>query len=152
LKIVIIMYAEILEQLQLVWINPKSQSYTLKLPLLNFSFFPFWGGVELNWLLLRPPFGLLYHPWMMMDDDECGAIGRMLGRGNWSTQRKPTPVPFCPPQIPHDMTQAQTQTSTMESRPLTARAMARLVFIRLPEYQNFSAYLGMCCNGQRKLK
>jgi hypothetical protein len=31
------------------------------------------------------------------DDDECGATGGMLGRGNRSTRRKPAPVPLCPP-------------------------------------------------------
>jgi hypothetical protein len=29
------------------------------------------------------------------DDDECGPIGAMSGRGNVSPQRKPVPVPFC---------------------------------------------------------
>jgi hypothetical protein len=33
------------------------------------------------------------------DKDDCGAIGVMTGRENRSTQRKPTPVPLCPPQI-----------------------------------------------------
>jgi hypothetical protein len=33
----------------------------------------------------------------MMDDDECGAVGGMIGRGNRSTWRKPAPVPPCPP-------------------------------------------------------
>jgi hypothetical protein len=37
----------------------------------------------------------------MIDDDECGAVGGMSGRGNQSTQRKPAPVPLCPPQIPY---------------------------------------------------
>jgi hypothetical protein len=27
-----------------------------------------------------------------------------IGRGNRSTRRKPSPVPFRPPQIPHDLT------------------------------------------------
>jgi hypothetical protein len=27
-----------------------------------------------------------------------------IGRGNRSTQRKPAPVPLCPPRIPHDLT------------------------------------------------
>jgi hypothetical protein len=31
------------------------------------------------------------------DDDECGAIGIMLGSGNRSTRRKPAQVPLCPP-------------------------------------------------------
>jgi hypothetical protein len=33
------------------------------------------------------------------DDGEIG--GMMIGRGNRSTQRKPAPVPLCPPQTPH---------------------------------------------------
>jgi hypothetical protein len=39
----------------------------------------------------------------MIDDDDYGAVGGMrIGRGNQSTRRKPTPVPLCPPQIPHN--------------------------------------------------
>jgi hypothetical protein len=33
------------------------------------------------------------------DDGEIG--GMIIGKGNRSTRRKPVPVPFCPPQIPH---------------------------------------------------
>jgi hypothetical protein len=33
------------------------------------------------------------------DDGEIG--GMMFGRGNWSSRRKPAPVPLCPPQTPH---------------------------------------------------
>jgi hypothetical protein len=33
------------------------------------------------------------------DDGEFG--GMMIDRGNRSTQRKPAPVPLCPPQTPH---------------------------------------------------
>jgi hypothetical protein len=36
------------------------------------------------------------------EDGESG--GMMNGRRNRSTRRKPTPVPLCPPQIPHDVT------------------------------------------------
>jgi hypothetical protein len=32
------------------------------------------------------------------DDREFGGI--KIGRGNRSTQRKPSPAPLCPPQIP----------------------------------------------------
>jgi hypothetical protein len=33
----------------------------------------------------------LYKP-QMIDEDDCGAIGGMkIGRGNWSTRRKPAP-------------------------------------------------------------
>jgi hypothetical protein len=56
----------------------------------------------------------------MIDDGDCGIIGGMkIGRGNWSTQRKPAPVPLCPPQIPHDLTQAWTQATTVGSQQLT---------------------------------
>jgi hypothetical protein len=35
-------------------------------------------------------------------DYDDGQIGRMMiGKGNRNTRRKPTPVPLCPPQIPH---------------------------------------------------
>jgi hypothetical protein len=45
--------------------------------------------VRWDWTLsvLRPLFGLLYQPGMM-DDDECGAVSGMIGRGNRSTRRK----------------------------------------------------------------
>jgi hypothetical protein len=33
------------------------------------------------------------------------AVGGMrIGKANRSTWRKPAPMPFCPPQIPHDVT------------------------------------------------
>jgi hypothetical protein len=41
------------------------------------------------------------------DDDGCGAVSGMSGKGNRSTQRKPTLVQLCPPQIPHDLTGIQ---------------------------------------------
>jgi hypothetical protein len=65
-----------------------------------------------------PPFALQWnricyywsHYWPIVpapddDDDECGAIGGKVGRGKpkYCTRRKPTPVPLCPPQIPHDL-------------------------------------------------
>jgi hypothetical protein len=37
------------------------------------------------------------HPRVGYDDRE---IGGMIGKGNRSTQRKPAPVPLCPPQTP----------------------------------------------------
>jgi hypothetical protein len=41
--------------------------------------------------------------------NEYGALGEMgIGKGNQSTERKPASVPFCPLQIPHDMTWDQT--------------------------------------------
>jgi hypothetical protein len=52
-------------------------------------FFPFWDGVESSPLLVRPLNGLLHQPRLTddADDDECGAIGGMFGRGNQSTRR-----------------------------------------------------------------
>jgi hypothetical protein len=61
-----------------------------------------WSGTEFT--VTEATAGLLYQSWMVMDDDECGEVGGMIG--NQSTRRKPTPVPLCPPQIPHDLTWA----------------------------------------------
>jgi hypothetical protein len=36
-------------------------------------------------LLIRSLNGLLYLPRMMINDDDCGTVGGMLGRGNRST-------------------------------------------------------------------
>jgi hypothetical protein len=44
------------------------------------------------------------------DDDELGAIGGMIGKGNRSGRRKPASVPLCPPQVPHDLTWTRTRT------------------------------------------
>jgi hypothetical protein len=84
-----------------------------------------WGGVGWDWVhwVRRPLTGLLYQPRTI--DDECGAVGGMrIGRGNWSIRRKPVPVPFCPPNIPHDLTWARTRAPAVGSRRLTAWAMA----------------------------
>jgi hypothetical protein len=41
-------------------------------------------------------------------DYEDGEFGEMMiGKGNRSTRRKPAPVPLCPPQIPHDLTERE---------------------------------------------
>jgi hypothetical protein len=37
-------------------------------------------------------------------DYDNGEIGGMIGRGNRSTQRKPAPLPLCPPKTPHILT------------------------------------------------
>jgi hypothetical protein len=60
-----------------------------------------------------------------MDDDECGAVGGMIGKGNRSTRRKPAPVPLYPPQIPHDLTRARTLAVAVGSQRLTALSTAR---------------------------
>jgi hypothetical protein len=38
------------------------------------------------------------------DDDEWGAVGEILGRGNRNIRRKSAPVPLCSPRIPHYLT------------------------------------------------
>jgi hypothetical protein len=50
-------------------------------------------------------------------DGEIG--GMMIGRGNRSTQRKPAPVPLCPPQTPH-AAWTRTGASVVGSQRLTA--------------------------------
>jgi hypothetical protein len=66
------------------------------------------SGVRLSPLGTAATTGLLYQP-RMLDEGDCGAIGRMqIDRGNRSTRRKPAPVPLCLPQIPHDLTRART--------------------------------------------
>jgi hypothetical protein len=60
------------------------------------------GGVQLG------PLGTSVTNWPILlapgdyEDGEFG--GMMIGKENQSTRRKPAPVPFCPPQIPHDLT------------------------------------------------
>jgi hypothetical protein len=61
---------------------------------------------------------------MMMDHNECEAIGGMLGKGHRSTRRKPAPVPIRPPQISHDLNLARTRAAEVGSRRLTARVTA----------------------------
>jgi hypothetical protein len=47
------------------------------------------------------------------DDDERGAVGGMLGKGTRSSGRTSSPVPLCPPQIPHDLTRARTRAAVV---------------------------------------
>jgi hypothetical protein len=61
--------------------------------------------------------------------NEYGVVGWMrIGRGDWSTRRKPAPVPFCVPQIPHDLAWDWTQATVVRSWRLTAWAVAQPVF------------------------
>jgi hypothetical protein len=54
-----------------------------------------------------------------LGDYDDGEIGGMIGRGNRSTQRKPAPVPLCPPQTPH-AARTRTRSSAVRSQRLTA--------------------------------
>jgi hypothetical protein len=65
-----------------------------------FLFFLNWysgGGVQLG------PLGTeaTNRPTVPAPGDYDAEIGEMTGRRNRSTQRKPAPVPLCPPQTPH---------------------------------------------------
>jgi hypothetical protein len=75
-----------------------------------FTFILFWGGVKP--IPLPAPDD--------DDDDECGASGRMIGRGNRTTRRKTVPVSLCPLQIPHEPNSAQTRAAAVRSQRLTA--------------------------------
>jgi hypothetical protein len=52
-----------------------------------------------------------------------------IGRGNRSTQRKPTPAPLCPPQIPLDQTWDRTRAAMVgsEQRNRLSYGVARLI-------------------------
>jgi hypothetical protein len=57
-----------------------------------------WSGIES--IITEATTGLVYQP-QMKDDDECGAIGGMFGKGNRNTVTKPAPVKLCPPGLEH---------------------------------------------------
>jgi hypothetical protein len=60
-------------------------------------------------------------------DYDDGEIGGMIGRGNRSTRRKPTPMPLCPPQTPH-AARTRTRAAAVGRQRLTAWATARLQY------------------------
>jgi hypothetical protein len=47
------------------------------------------------------------------------------GKENWSTWRKSTLLPLCPPQIPHDLNQDGTQAAAVGSQWVTTSAKAQ---------------------------
>jgi hypothetical protein len=61
-------------------------------------------------------------------DGEFG--GMKIGKGNRSTQRKHTPAPLSPPQIPLDQTRVWTRAAAVGRERPTAWAMARPKVIR----------------------
>jgi hypothetical protein len=76
--------------------------------------------VRLSPLGIAATTSLLYQS-QMINDGDCGAIGGMkIGRENRSTRRKPTPVPLCSPQIPHDVIRARTQAAAVGNQRLSA--------------------------------
>jgi hypothetical protein len=74
------------------------------------------GGVQLG------PLGTAATNWPIVPapgDYDDGEIGGMIGRGNRSPGRKPTPIPLCPPQTPH-AARTRTRAAEVESQRLTA--------------------------------
>jgi hypothetical protein len=71
------------------------------------------------------------------DDGKFG--GMMIGRGNRSIGRKPSPAPLCPPQIPLDQTRAITRAAAVGSQGLSAWAMARPMLIVTQQVKKFPA-------------
>jgi hypothetical protein len=86
----------------------------------RFRFFKFLG---MRWvwvhLVRRPP-----------TVDQWSSRWNQNWQGNRSTRRKVAPVPLCPPQISHDLTQARIRAAVLGSRRLTAWAMVRPTWIR----------------------
>jgi hypothetical protein len=54
-----------------------------------------------------------------LGDYDDGEIGGMIGRGNLSTQRKPAPVPLCPPQTHHALPGREPGLAAVRSQRLT---------------------------------
>jgi hypothetical protein len=67
-----------------------------------------------------------------MDDDECVAVGRVLGRGNRSFRRNPAPIQLCPPQIPHDLARDRTRVAEAGSQRQTAGSTLLYFKIKTP--------------------
>jgi hypothetical protein len=89
---------------------------SLKTPVIFFLIGIVGGGVQLG------PLGTAatHRPIVPAPGDyDNGEIGGMIGRGNRSTRRKPTPVPLCPPQTPH-AARTRTRTAAVGSQRLTA--------------------------------
>jgi hypothetical protein len=63
-----------------------------------------WGWTEFS--ITEAATGLLYQPQMMIRWWWAWSDRWNAWQGNWSTQRKPAPMPLCAPQIPHDLTWA----------------------------------------------
>jgi hypothetical protein len=104
--------------------NVELKPIILKFKHTTYFFLVSLGGVRLSPLGTSATVGLLYQPRMM--DDDYGAVGGMrIGKGNRSTRIKPTPVPLCPPQIPHDLAWDRTRAAAVGSQRLAAWAMAR---------------------------
>jgi hypothetical protein len=77
-----------------------------------------WGGTKST---ITAAIFLAYctSPWQWMVMIVERLVKWIIIRGNRSTRRKPAPVPFYPPQIPHDMTRARTRAVVLVNMGLT---------------------------------
>jgi hypothetical protein len=79
-------------------------------------------------------------------DGEIGVM--MIGRGNWSTWRKPAPVPRCPPQTPH-ASRTRTRAAAMGSQRLTAWATARPHWRLVEHFIRRTVHTQIWCKDER---
>jgi hypothetical protein len=82
-------------------------------------------------------FGLLHQPRMIMMMMFL-VVGRMSGRENQSTRKKPAPVAYCPAQIPHDLTWARTRTrQSFIGMPATNRLSYGTALTKTPSFEAY---------------
>jgi hypothetical protein len=87
-----------------------------------------------------------HQPWMI--DDEGGKVGGMrIGRRNRSIRWKPTLVPLCPPQIPHDLTWALTRAAAVGNPPELRHGPKLSHYLRSVTNSNRTDGLGTLCVG-----
>jgi hypothetical protein len=100
-------------------------------------FFLGWSGTKST--IIEATTSLLDRP-LMMDDDECAAVGGMSGRGNQSSRIKPATVPLCLPQIPHDLTRLEVGPPRWEA------ASNRLSYYTALEMLLNRVNVSLCCS------
>jgi hypothetical protein len=85
----------------------KSYSFIIKF----FIYLWDWSGTEST--ITASIYWPILQPWMI-DVDDFGAVsGVHEARSTGSTPSKPAPLPLCPPQIPHDLTQTRTRSNSV---------------------------------------
>jgi hypothetical protein len=68
------------------------------------------------------------------DDGDFG--GTIIDRGNWSSRRKPAPVPLCPTRTPH-AARTPTRAAAVGSQRLTLRIYGFSDFVHRPDSKEF---------------